>query len=114
MSKTTMLLAAGAGYVLGARAGRERYEKISAQSEQLWQDPRVQKYVEQAKGLAGQKAREATDATKDKLGDITGNSTGRSAGTGPEVTTAADPGSVDDTDNDTVGTSGTGPQGNLP
>jgi hypothetical protein len=103
MSKISLLLAAGAGYVLGARAGRERYEKISAQSEQLWQDPRVQRYVGQAKGLAGQKAREAADATKSR---ISGGEDDDKVG----VTTAR----TTDTLNDTAGTSGTGPQGNLP
>jgi hypothetical protein len=103
MSKISLLLAAGAGYVLGARAGRERYEKISAQSEQLWQDPRVQKYVGQAKGLAGQKAREAADATKSKIA-------GGEDDHGADVTTARDA----DSFNDTAGTSGTGPQGTLP
>jgi hypothetical protein len=100
MSKIMLLLAAGAGYVLGTRAGRERYEKISAQSEQLWQSPRVQKYVEEAKGLASQKAREATTMAKEKAGS--------DASSDASATARAD------SLNDTVGTSGTGPQGNLP
>jgi hypothetical protein len=104
MSKITLLLAAGAGYVLGARAGRERYEKISAQSEQLWQDPRVQKYVDQAKGAAGQKAREAAEATKSKIAGASDDEHGA------DVTTARPP----DSFNDTTGTSGSGPQGTLP
>jgi len=33
------------GYILGARAGRERYEQIRAGAEKVWQDPRVQRQV---------------------------------------------------------------------
>lgn len=33
------------GYVLGTRAGRERYEEIKAGAEKVWADPRVQKQV---------------------------------------------------------------------
>jgi hypothetical protein len=100
MSKLTLLLAGGAGYVLGARAGRSHYDKISERSEQLWQDPRVQRYLSQAKGVAGQKAREAAEVTKSKLSsDDVPN----------DPVTVPGP-----TGNDTVGTSGTGPQGTLP
>ena len=41
--KKLMLLAAGAvGYVLGARAGRERYEQIKGMATKVKDDPRVQ------------------------------------------------------------------------
>ncbi len=50
-----MLLTAGAaGYVLGARAGRERYEQIKSGAQKLKNNPTVQ-----------QKAREATTAVKE-------------------------------------------------
>ena len=48
-----MVAAAGAvGYVLGARAGRERYEQIKSQVSHLWQDPKVQQAVAGAESLA--------------------------------------------------------------
>jgi hypothetical protein len=53
--KKLMLLTAGAtGYVLGTRAGRERYEQIKSGAKKLKNNPTVQK-----------KAREATTAVKD-------------------------------------------------
>ena len=55
MGKLVALTAGAAGYVLGARAGRERYDQISAQAQRLWRDPRVQ-----------QKKSEAEDLVKDK------------------------------------------------
>ena len=42
MKKLTLLLAAGIGYVLGARAGRERYEQIKNAAFRVKEDPRVQ------------------------------------------------------------------------
>jgi hypothetical protein len=43
-----MLLLGGAvGYVLGTRAGRERYEQIKSQAQRLWSDPKVQQAREQ-------------------------------------------------------------------
>lgn len=57
MSKITMVAAFGTGYVLGAKAGRERYEQLSAKAQQLWSHPKVQeqagKVQEQAKDRWG-------------------------------------------------------------
>lgn len=56
------------GYVLGTRAGRERYEQIRAGAEKVWQDPRVQKQVstveEFVKDRAPDLAEKATSAAK--------------------------------------------------
>ena len=41
-SKLTLLAGFGAGYVLGARAGRGRYDEIVGKARDVWQDPRVQ------------------------------------------------------------------------
>ncbi len=65
MSKIVTLAAAAAGYVLGARAGRERYEQISAQAQRLWQDPRVQKAAADAKQTAADKAPVVKDRVVD-------------------------------------------------
>jgi hypothetical protein len=42
----------GIGYVLGTRAGRERYEQIKEQALKLWNLDPVQKQVDKAKDLA--------------------------------------------------------------
>jgi hypothetical protein len=36
-----LVVGAGAGYVLGTRAGRERYEQVVERARQLWQRPQV-------------------------------------------------------------------------
>lgn len=43
--KLLFIIGLGAGYVLGARAGRPRYEQIRAKATDAWEDPRVQKIV---------------------------------------------------------------------
>ncbi|MBB5634109.1 ElaB/YqjD/DUF883 family membrane-anchored ribosome-binding protein [Cryobacterium mesophilum] len=43
--KLLFIVGLGVGYVLGARAGRPRYEQIKAKATDAWEDPRVQKIV---------------------------------------------------------------------
>ena len=45
-----MLFLAGlaTGYVLGAKAGRPRYEELKAKATRAWEDPRVHKVVSDA------------------------------------------------------------------
>ena len=53
-SKLALLVGAAAGYVLGARAGRERYEQIAARAADVWESKPVQKQVDKAQGLVEQ------------------------------------------------------------
>ena len=56
MKKLTLLIAGGIGYVLGTRAGRERYEQIKKAATRVKDDPRVQEKAAQAADLAKEKA----------------------------------------------------------
>ncbi|WP_207210361.1 YtxH domain-containing protein [Nocardioides zhouii] len=56
MKKLTLLIAGGIGYVLGTRAGRERYEQIKRAATRVKDDPRVQEKAAQAADLAKEKA----------------------------------------------------------
>ncbi|MCW2166035.1 hypothetical protein B0I12_003204 [Microbacterium hydrothermale] len=49
--KAALVVGLVAGYVLGARAGRQRYEQIKAQAEKVWEQPVVQGQVEKVKAL---------------------------------------------------------------
>lgn len=69
MRKSATAVAFAAGYLLGARAGRERYDAIVAKAQGLWQDPRVQQKVGQAQEVAKQKASHAQDAAMDMAKD---------------------------------------------
>lgn len=54
--KTTILAAAAVGYVLGARAGRERYEQIVETAGRVKGNPQVQKAAAQAQDFAAEQA----------------------------------------------------------
>lgn len=43
--KLLFIVGLGIGYVLGARAGRPRYEQIKAKVTEAWEDPRVHRVV---------------------------------------------------------------------
>ena len=54
--KITLLVGGAAGYVLGTRAGRQRYEQIKSQAQSLWNNPKVQHKAAQAQDYAKDKA----------------------------------------------------------
>lgn len=68
MRKLTILLSGAVGYVLGTRAGRERYEQIRSMAGRVKDDPRVQEKAQQAADLAKEKA----PVVKDKVQDAAG------------------------------------------
>lgn len=63
MKKLLVLIAGGVGYVLGTKAGRERYEQIRGMAARVKDDPRVQEKAGQAADLAKEKA----PVVKDKM-----------------------------------------------
>jgi hypothetical protein len=48
MAKLSFVAGVGVGYVLGARAGRKRYEQIKAQAGKMWRSEPVQTRVHTA------------------------------------------------------------------
>jgi len=57
--KILLVVGFGIGYVLGTRAGREKYEKIKATASKMWNDPRIT-----------QQRHNAEDFVKDKAPDV--------------------------------------------
>ncbi len=92
MSKLTMMVAGAAGYVLGTKAGRERYEQIKARASKVAQDPRVRTKAKDA----GTMVKEKAPVVKDKVAGAAGSATG----TGQDKT-STDTGSSSDTGSDT-------------
>ena len=64
MAKLPFLIGLGAGYVLGARAGRERYEQIRRAWAQAKDDPRLQSVA----GMAQARADDVLSSVKAKMG----------------------------------------------
>lgn len=59
--KILLVLGLGVGYVLGSRAGRERYDQIVAKAQQFWEDPRVKTQVNNAQDFVKDKAPDVAD-----------------------------------------------------
>ena len=57
MKKLMLLVAGGVGYVLGTRAGRERYDQIKKMATRVKDDPRVQERAHQAADVTATTAR---------------------------------------------------------
>jgi hypothetical protein len=64
VAKLSFLAGFGAGYVLGARAGRERYEQIRRGWENAKDDPRLQSLA----GLAQARADDVVASVRTKMG----------------------------------------------
>ena len=73
MKKLTLLAAAAAGYVLGSRAGRERYEQIKTQATRAWTNPKVQSAVDDVQAQARQTGTDVAKAAGSKVADVAGD-----------------------------------------
>jgi hypothetical protein len=85
-AKIPLLVGGAVGYVLGTRAGRERYEQIKTQAQTIWNNPKVQEKAHQGAWAAQDFAKEKAPVLKDKLGD---SSSAGTSGTGPTGTSAS-------------------------
>ncbi len=65
MNKLFIAAAGVAGYVLGTRAGRERYDQIRTQTQKVWNSPTVQSGVDHAADAAKSAASAAGSAAAD-------------------------------------------------
>jgi hypothetical protein len=102
MRKLTVLVAGGIGYVLGTRAGRERYEQIRGLAQQVKNNPKVQAKAHQAADAA----REHAPVVKDRITDAASTATSK-VRPGSDATDRLNPDSTARQDDPY-------PQGNLP
>ncbi len=65
MKKLMLLIAGGVGYVLGTKAGRERYDQIRGAARRVKDNPAVQEKAHQVADVAREKAPVVTDKVKD-------------------------------------------------
>jgi hypothetical protein len=86
LGKLGMVVGAAVGYVLGAKAGRERYEQISASARQLMEKPQVRRVIDSAPGNLGarveQVANKAADAVHQASDRVAPTDTAAQGGTG--------------------------------
>ena len=93
--KILFVVGLGAGYVLGARAGRERYEQIRKAALNVWNQPQVQQGVGTVKDFAktrvGDLSGTVLDGVKGLIGNATksnGSTTSTTSTTRPSPTTS--------------------------
>lgn len=87
--KVLFVVGLGVGYVLGTRAGRERYEQIKRAAEGVWNTPAVQQGVDTVKGFAADKVGDLSDSVLDGVKSFIGNATRGSGATRQDVSDAA-------------------------
>jgi hypothetical protein len=80
--KLSLLVGFGAGYVLGARSGRERYDQIADKAQQLWRDPRVQERAGHAQQVVQEKTSQAGQMVKEKAASASSSNGNPSANAG--------------------------------
>jgi hypothetical protein len=77
--KILLLTGLAVGYVLGTRAGRERYEEIKTAANKLWADPRVQKPYKQAEEFVKDKAPDVAEFVSDGVKNVVSKVSGKPA-----------------------------------
>ncbi len=80
MGKLSFFVGAGVGYLLGARAGRQQFEKIKSASQQVWENPRVQSSVHKVEERVSQVAKEQASAMTDRVADTVKSRIGSGSG----------------------------------
>ncbi|TFD26422.1 hypothetical protein [Cryobacterium lyxosi] len=64
--KFLFLAGTATGFVLGSKAGRQAYDRLSAKAHRLWGDPTTQKVIPQAETIA----RDAASVAQTKVSDL--------------------------------------------
>ncbi len=89
--KLTLLVGFGAGYVLGAKAGKERYAQIEAKVRDLMGQPAVQDFTSNVSSTASAAADKAkatvndkVEAVNDKVSSSTPSTNGSGLGAGSD------------------------------
>ena len=67
----------GLGYVLGTRAGREKYDELRTAALKVWNDPRVQKQVDNVEDFVKDKAPEVAEFVSDNAKKVVAQVSGK-------------------------------------
>jgi len=103
--KLTLAAAAGAGYVLGAKAGRERYTQIESKFREIAGMPAVQNATTAVKENAQPLLDSAKDTVSEKVASAKGDSSSSDSGGGKSSSSPSSSSSSDVVD---LGASGSG------
>jgi hypothetical protein len=73
----------GLGYVLGTRAGREKYEELRKAALKVWNDPRVQKQVDAVEDFVKDKAPDVAEFVSDNAKKVVAQVSGKKPASTP-------------------------------
>ena len=90
--KILFVLGAAAGYVVGTRVGRQGYENLKKQANDVLHDPKVQKTV----ASAGEFARDKIPVVGDIVGDLAQKASGQGDDSAPTSTAEQTPGAPEE------------------
>jgi hypothetical protein len=83
-SKLALVVGIGVGYVLGTRAGRERFEELRGKAKELWQSDDVQSAVHSAQdkvtAVAKEQGAKVAGVAKEQGGKVAGAVKSQSSG----------------------------------
>ena len=69
------------GYVVGTRAGREKYEELRNAAMKVWNDPRVQKQVDAVEDFVKDKAPDVAEFVSDNAKKVVAQVSGKKPAT---------------------------------
>jgi hypothetical protein len=87
--KVLFVVGLGVGYVLGTRAGRQRYEQIKGAAESVWNTPTVQNGVATVKDFALARVGDVSDTVLDNVKSLIGTATKGSGASKQDVRSSA-------------------------
>ena len=103
--KLWFALGAAAGFVLGARAGREKYEELVLNARKVWDHPTVQEAAGVVQAQANRLYHEGKDTVSDKLSN---SKLGEKLSTGSTGSTGTGTGGTSGTESLTSSTTSSG------
>lgn len=83
----------GLGYVLGTRAGREKYEELRTAALKVWNDPRVQKAADSVEDFVKDKAPDVAEFVSDNAKKVVAQVQGKKPAPKKASTTTRKPAS---------------------
>ncbi|WP_308798377.1 YtxH domain-containing protein [Agromyces silvae] len=102
--KLLFVVGLGVGYVLGTRAGRERYEQIARAADRVWNQPAVQQGVDTVKDFAASKLGDVSETVLDGVKQLIGNQTSKNRAAKPAPARAGATASTTSKSNGTAST----------
>ena len=87
--KLKFLAGLGAGYVLGTRSGRERYDQIVEKAQSLWKNPKVQDATHKVQDVAQEHVPGAGGSNSSSTGSSTSSAGSTDFGSGSTGSTGS-------------------------